>query len=70
MFAGELLFLLIALFTLNAASANGETALLFVAQILLGIAWSVFDVLIVLLQAYIFMLLPIVYIAMAEEHHG
>ncbi len=70
MFAGELLFLLIALFTLNAASANGETALLFVAQIILGIAWSVFDVLIVLLQAYIFMLLPIVYIAMAEEHHG
>ncbi|MGH8143967.1 MAG: F0F1 ATP synthase subunit A [Steroidobacteraceae bacterium] len=70
MFAGELLFLLVALFTLNAASVSGETVLLFVVQVVLGIAWSVFDVLIVLLQAYIFMLLPIVYIAMAEEHHG
>ena len=70
MFAGELLFLLIALFTLNAASVSGETVLLFVVQVVLGIGWSIFDVLIVLLQAYIFMLLPIVYIAMAEEHHG
>lgn len=70
MFAGELLFLLIALFTLHAAQLSGKTVLLFLVQVVLGIVWSIFDVLVVLLQGYIFMLLPIVYIAMAEEHHG
>jgi F-type H+-transporting ATPase subunit a len=38
-------------------------------QVLLGSLWAVFHILIVLLQAFIFMVLPIVYIAMAEEHH-
>jgi len=70
MFAGELMFLLIALFTLNAVGPNASTIGLFILQVLLGLAWSIFDLLIALLQAYIFMLLPIVYIAMAEEHHG
>lgn len=70
MFAGELLFLLIALFTLNTLGPSVSTVALFIIQVLAGIAWSIFDVLIGLLQAYIFMLLPIVYIAMAEEHHG
>jgi len=37
--------------------------------VLLGSGWAVFHILIVLLQAFIFMVLPIVYIAMAEEHH-
>jgi F-type H+-transporting ATPase subunit a len=36
---------------------------------LLGSLWAIFHVLIVLLQAYIFMALPIVYLSMAEEHH-
>ena len=70
MFAGELLFLLIALFTLHVLAPSGKAALLFLVQVVLGIIWSIFDVLVVLLQGYIFMLLPIVYIAMAEEHHG
>lgn len=69
MFAGELLFLLIALFTLHGLS-GASGAVLFVLQLVLGIAWSVFDLLIAVLQGYIFMLLPIVYIAMAKEHHG
>jgi F-type H+-transporting ATPase subunit a len=69
MFAGELLFLLIALFTLHGVHSLGGAALFFF-QVLFGVAWAVFDVLIALLQGYIFMLLPIVYIAMAKEHHG
>ena len=41
----------------------------FAGQVVLGAAWAIFHILIVLLQAYIFMVLPIVYISMAEEHH-
>ena len=70
MYAGELLFMLIAL--LGFALASGLSALsgtLFVAEILIGAGWAIFHILIVLLQAYIFMVLPIVYISMAEEHH-
>ena len=37
--------------------------------ILLNLMWAIFHTLIVLLQAYIFMMLTIVYLAMAEEHH-
>ena len=35
----------------------------------LNLFWAIFHILIVLLQAYIFMMLTIVYIAMGEEHH-
>ena len=35
----------------------------------LHLGWSIFHILIVVLQAYIFMMLTIVYIAMAHEHH-
>ena len=70
MFAGELLFLLIAVLTLGAAGGPLKTAVLFIGQVILGAAWSAFDVLIILLQAYIFMILPVVYISMAEEGHG
>jgi len=41
----------------------------FIGQIIAGAMWAIFHILIVLLQAYIFMILPIVYISMAEEHH-
>jgi len=35
----------------------------------LGLAWAIFHILIVVLQAYIFMMLTIVYISMAHESH-
>jgi F-type H+-transporting ATPase subunit a len=35
----------------------------------LNLGWAIFHILIVALQAYIFMMLTIVYIAMAHEHH-
>ena len=68
MYAGEILFMLIALLGMAFAASIGGVAL-FVGQVIFGAAWAVFHILIVLLQAYIFMVLPVVYISMAEEHH-
>jgi F-type H+-transporting ATPase subunit a len=73
MFAGELIFMLIALLGFIAGNALGIFTpggfAGFAGQVVFGAAWAIFHILIVLLQAYIFMVLPIVYIAMAEEHH-
>lgn len=62
MYAGEIIFLLIWLM----ASA-GLVGTIF--AIPLGLSWAIFHILIVALQAYIFMMLTIVYIAMAHESH-
>src|SRR5512134_3579347 len=62
MYAGELIFLLL---WLLAAAGIGWAGLAFV----LGLGWAIFHILIVALQAYIFMMLTIVYMAMAHEHH-
>lgn len=62
MYAGELIFLLLGMW-----GATGVAGLIFGALLHLG--WSIFHILIVVLQAYIFMMLAVVYIAMAHEHH-
>ena len=62
MYAGELIFLLLGMW-----GATGLVGLIFGAVLHLG--WSIFHILIVVLQAYIFMMLTVVYIAMAHEHH-
>jgi F-type H+-transporting ATPase subunit a len=62
MYAGEILFLLLWLW-----AATGLVGAFF--GFWLGLGWAIFHILIVLLQAYIFMMLTIVYIAMAHEHH-
>jgi F-type H+-transporting ATPase subunit a len=62
MYAGEILFLLLWLW-----AATGVVGAFF--GFWLGLGWAIFHILIVLLQAYIFMMLTIVYIAMAHEHH-
>ena len=69
MYAGELLFILIALLGFAVSGWSLGSVLAAVAQIVFGAAWAIFHILIVLLQAYIFMVLPVVYISMAEEHH-
>ncbi|MFM1887412.1 MAG: synthase subunit [Pseudomonadota bacterium] len=70
MFSGELLFMLIALLGMAAMNAALPAAsAFFLGQVLMGAVWAIFHILIVVLQAYIFMVLPIVYISMAEEHH-
>jgi F-type H+-transporting ATPase subunit a len=38
-------------------------------QILFAVAWTLFHILIISLQAYIFMVLTVVYMAMAADHH-
>jgi F-type H+-transporting ATPase subunit a len=70
LFAGEMIFLLIALFTLGMGleqllSVGGIVAVL--AQVLLGLAWSLFHILVITLQAFIFMVLTIIYLSMASE---
>jgi F-type H+-transporting ATPase subunit a len=61
-YAGEILFFLLWLW-----AATGLVGTVF--GFLLGLGWAIFHILIVLLQAYIFMMLTVVYIAMAHEHH-
>lgn len=56
LYAGELIFILIAL-------------LPWWAQIIPGLGWMIFHILVVTLQAFIFMTLTIVYLSMAHEHH-
>ena len=68
MYAGEILFLLLWLWAAHSA-LKSDFGIFWVASVLLGVVWSVFHILIVLLQAYIFMMLTIVYISMAHEHH-
>jgi F-type H+-transporting ATPase subunit a len=63
MYAGELLFLLIALL------GSTATVLGFVGQVIAGSMWAIFHILIVLLQAFIFMMLTLVYIGQAHEGH-
>ena len=62
MYAGEIIFLLLWLWA--STSLYGT---IFGAA--LGLGWAIFHILIVVLQAYIFMMLTIVYISMAHEHH-
>ena len=70
LFAGEMIFMLIALFTLSLGAHHLLSfggALAVFAQIVLGLAWSLFHILVVLLQAFIFMILTIIYLSMASE---
>jgi len=69
LFAGELVFLLIAL--IGGTLAVGLAALFWLPlQVGLDLAWLIFHLLVVPLQAFIFMLLTVVYLGMAnqEEH--
>ena len=70
LYAGELIFILIALMTLNAATQSmTSTVTLGVVQCLLSLGWSIFHILVITLQAFIFMVLSIVYLSLAHEDH-
>jgi len=79
LYAGELIFILIALFTLSVGAesavetfgnlASVGTLMALVTQVILGLAWAIFHILIITLQAFIFMMLTIVYLSMAHEEH-
>ena len=68
MYAGELLFMLIAL--LGAVGFGSATGIaLWVGHVLAGTGWVLFHALIVPLQAFIFMMLTLVYVGQAHDHH-
>jgi F-type H+-transporting ATPase subunit a len=69
MYAGELIFLLIACFTLGATLNHVSTYLLGTGQFIAGVVWTGFHYLIITLQAFIFMVLTIVYVGIAAERH-
>ena len=70
MYAGEMIFILIALMGGAWAGASLGSATLYGSQILLSLGWAIFHILIVTLQAFIFMTLTVVYMDMAhQEHH-
>jgi F-type H+-transporting ATPase subunit a len=69
MYAGELIFILIALFALSLGWPTGlGPAVAWIGQFVLGLGWGIFHILIITLQAFIFMMLTIVYLALAHEH--
>ena len=63
MYAGELIVILIALL------GGTATVLGFVGHVLAGTAWAIFHILIIVLQAFIFMMLTLVYVGQAHEGH-
>jgi F-type H+-transporting ATPase subunit a len=68
MYAGELVFMLIAM--MGAAWAGTATgAFLWIGHVIAGSAWAIFHILIITLQAFIFMMLTLVYVGQAHEHH-
>ena len=70
MYAGEMIFILIALMGASWASVSFGSTLLFGSQVVLSMGWAIFHILIVTIQAFIFMTLTVVYLDMAhQEHH-
>ena len=69
--AGEMIFLLLAVLTLQGAEQLSHVSGWFflVIQFVLALAWAIFHLLVITLQAIIFMVLTIVYLSMAHEHH-
>jgi F-type H+-transporting ATPase subunit a len=70
MYAGELIFVLIAGLTLESSFAHASTYVWGAAQLFADIAWTLFHILIIILQAFIFGMLTIVYLSIAAEQHG
>ncbi len=69
MYAGELIFVLIAGLTLEASAAHFSTYVWGIIQLVADAVWTLFHILIITLQAFIFGMLTIVYLSMAAEKH-
>lgn len=72
MYAGEILFMVIALMggTWGMSGAVGNSDItLFILQIIAGLAWAIFHILVIALQAYLFMVLTFVYLGQAHDSH-
>ncbi|WP_143969594.1 F0F1 ATP synthase subunit A [Tepidimonas fonticaldi] len=68
MFAGELVFMLIALLG-GFAALSFSGALLFVGHLIAGTVWAIFHILVITLQAFIFMMLALIYLGQAHDAH-
>lgn len=68
MFAGELVFMLIALMGAVGLGSLGGV-FLWIGQVIAGSAWAIFHILIITLQAFIFMMLTLVYVGQAHDKH-
>ena len=68
MYAGELIFLLIALMG-GAFTLSFTGFALAGAQIIAGTIWAIFHILIIVLQAFVFMMLTLVYVGQAHDAH-
>ena len=68
MYAGELIFMLIALMSAAWAGTFGS-GLLWIGGVFAGTVWAIFHILIITLQAFIFMMLTLVYVGQAHESH-
>jgi F-type H+-transporting ATPase subunit a len=71
LFAGEMIFLLLAVLSLRGVEQLSHFSgwAFLVAQFVLAFVWAVFHLLVITLQAFIFMVLTVVYLSMAHEHH-
>lgn len=68
MYAGEIIFLLLWMWAANSGWGTDHYLGLVISSVL-AFAWAIFHILIVALQAYVFMMLTVVYLSMAHEHH-
>ena len=70
MYAGELIFMLIALMGGALATVGLGTGIgLAIGHIIAGSAWAIFHILIITLQAFVFMMLTLVYVGQAHDAH-
>jgi F-type H+-transporting ATPase subunit a len=68
MYAGELIFMLIALMG-GAFALTATGILLAIGHVIAGTAWAIFHILIITLQAFIFMMLTLIYVGQAHDAH-
>ena len=68
MYAGELIFLLIALMG-GAFTLSVTGVLLALGHVVAGTVWAIFHILIITLQAFVFMMLTLVYVGQAHDAH-
>jgi F-type H+-transporting ATPase subunit a len=68
MYAGELIFMLIALMG-GAWALSGTGIALAIGHVIAGTVWAIFHILIITLQAFVFMMLTLVYVGQAHDAH-
>jgi F-type H+-transporting ATPase subunit a len=68
MYAGELVFMLIALMG-GAMAASFSGVMLPIGHVIAGTVWAIFHILVITLQAFIFMMLTLIYLGQAHEAH-